>query len=268
MKRQRSDESEVLIDTHAHLDLYDPKDLDGIHQRAEENGVERIITIGTDLPSCLTTLELIGRYPPVFGAVGFHPHEAKTIETDGLSQLKEWAKHPKVKAIGEIGLDYYRDYSPRKRQQEAFKAQIEIASELGLPVIIHNRDADQDTLKLLKKSGLPGERVLFHCFSGDVQMAKELAKIGCYLSIAGPVTFKNAKKTVEVVKAASLKKLMLETDCPYLAPQPYRGRPNEPGYLPLIAEKVAEIKGISVEDVASVTTSNAEVFFALSSEYG
>lgn len=256
----------MLIDTHAHLDMYNPGELDEVLLRAEQNGVGIILTIGTDLPSCLTTLELIEKNPQLYGAVGFHPHEAKHVKPDHLNQLKEWAKHTKIKAIGEIGLDYYRDYSPREKQQEIFRAQLDITRELELPVIIHNRDASPDTLKILKESGFPGGRVVFHCFSGDLWLADELLAMGCYISIAGPVTYKNAVKTVEVAGVVPLEKLLLETDCPYLTPHPHRGQTNEPGYLPLVAEKVAEIKGLSAEQVASATTANAGRFFQLQIE--
>lgn len=253
----------MLIDTHAHLDMYGQHELDGILKRARENDVGTVITIGTDLPSCLITLELVDKHPDVFGAVGFHPHEARDVTADHLNQLQEWVKHPKIKAVGEIGLDYYRDYSPRKKQQAVFAAQIEIAGQLNLPIIIHNRDASADTVRILKQSGISGEKVVFHCFSGEVSLTEKLLAMGCYLSIAGPVTFANVRKTAEVVKAAPLKKMMLETDCPYLAPHPHRGQPNEPSYLPLIAEKVAEIKSFPLEEVAKTTTANARCFFSL-----
>ena len=229
---------------------------------AAEKKVTKMVNIGIDLESSKIALEFASRYEGVYAAIGFHPHESKFLDEENLKELEKLAKKDKLVAIGETGLDYYWKHSNLACQMEAFKKQINLARKLNLPLIIHDREAHQDALKILAEEA-KGLKILLHCFSGDLDMAKVCIERGYYLGIGGVVTFSNAIKLRTVVKEVSLEKLVLETDSPYLAPHPFRGKPNEPKYIPLIAEKIAEIKGISLEKVAKITSKTAQEFFEI-----
>ena len=252
----------ILIDTHAHLNLMGENPEEVIHE-CSAAGVRKIITVGINLDSCRDSIELAERFEGVYAALGVHPHEASSLNDKGVEELRELASHTKVVAIGETGLDFYRDLSPRSEQERAFESHIELSRELGLPLIIHDREAHVKTLEILRGAGLDREKMIMHCFSGGPAMALECMGLGCYISIAGPVTFLNAPRLHEVITEVPLEFLLLETDSPYLSPHPYRGKPNSPARLPLIAEAVARIKGTSLKEVAEKTSSNAIRLFNL-----
>ncbi|WP_053954862.1 TatD family hydrolase [Inediibacterium massiliense] len=252
----------MLFDSHAHLD--DPrfdKDRDEIIKRAQENGISYIVNPGSDFETSVRSIEMAKEYDMVYAAVGVHPHDVKDMDEITLSLLKGLSKKPKVVAIGEIGLDYHYDHSPRDLQREWFRRQIHLAKEVKLPIIIHDREANDDVLRILKEEEAFETGVVLHCYSGSAELARQYIKLGAYISIAGPVTFNNARKTVEVVESIPLEYLFVETDSPYLTPVPYRGKRNEMSYVKYVAEKVANIKGISIEEVAHQTTENAKKFF-------
>ncbi len=252
----------MLFDSHAHLDSskFDG-DRDVIIKRAKESGVSYIMNPGADYESSINAVKLAEKYDFIYAAVGIHPHDAKSMDDMMLSLIKAMARKPKVKAIGEIGLDYHYDFSPRDVQQHWFRKQLQLAKELKMPVIIHDRDANQDVLDILKEENSFETGVLMHCYSGSAELARQYIKLGAYLSIAGPVTFKNARKTVEVVEAIDLDRLLIETDAPYLTPHPYRGKRNESTYVKYVCEKIAEIKGLTYEEVALQTAANAKKYF-------
>lgn len=248
-----------LVDTHTHLN--DDKFADDVPDavaRARAAGVRRCINMGDTLASSKKAVELAHAYEGLFAGVGIHPEEARELTADDDAQLAKWAEDEKVVCIGEIGLDYYwvKDEPTRELQRRIFIHQLDLARQLHLPVCIHDRDAHADTLAILKKEG-QGIPTVLHCYSGSVEMALELCRRGWYIGVDGPVTFKNAKRNVRVVQAVPLEQLLLETDAPYMAPEPVRGTRNEPANIPYIARKVADIKGISVEEIARVTTANA-----------
>ena len=252
-----------LVDTHTHLE--DPQfdsDRPAVLQRAAEAGVAWMVDVGADLASSRRAVALAAAQPHVWAAVGVHPHEAATVTPAALAELRALADNPRVVAIGEIGLDYYRDLSPRPQQQDAFVAQLALARELGLPVIVHSRDAHQETLAILRRAG-GGLRGVMHCFSGDLAIAGDILDLELYIGIAGPVTYPKARVLAEVARQLPLERLLLETDCPYLAPQAHRGRRNEPAYVRLIAERVAEMRGLSVEEIGQATSENACALFGV-----
>jgi len=254
----------MLIDTHAHLD--GPKfdqDREIMMSRAKEAGVKTIINVGFDMPSCQRSIKLAEAYPTVYAAVGIHPHDAQAVTEEDYLQIEKWAKHPKVVALGEIGLDYYRDLSPRDIQERVFRRQLALARHTEKPIIIHNRDAHGDIMTILREEyhDIPGG--VFHCYAGSLEMAREIIKMGLYISIAGPVTFQNSRRLWEVVEKIPLEWLLIETDAPYLTPEPYRGQRNESGYVRYVAEKVAELKGVAFEKVAAITSENARRLFHL-----
>jgi len=260
----------ALIDTHTHLhDAKFDADRDAVIQRMREAGVVAAVTIGTDLPASRAAVELASRHPDIWASVGVDPHEAAGFTADTLAALRELAQSPHVVAIGEIGLDYYWDKAPRPVQARVFEQQLALALELELPVVIHNREAHADTLRMLRDwaSDHPwrGQRPLgvLHCFSGDVTMALEAAELGFLISLAGPVTFKNAKKPVAVAREVPLDALVVETDAPYLSPHPHRGQRNEPARVRLVAAHIAEIRDLSFTAVAQATTANARRLFGL-----
>lgn len=254
----------MLFDSHAHLDASQfDKDRSQVIERARENGVAFIMNPGADYASSVAALELAKTYDFIYAAVGVHPHDAETVTPDLMKKLEELARHEKVRAIGEIGLDYYRDLSPRSIQKTVFREQIQLAKRLGLPIIIHDRDANQDVLELLKLESAFDTGVLMHCFSGSHELAVQYVKLGAFISIAGPVTFKNARKTVEVVERIGLDRLMIETDAPYLTPEPNRGKRNEPAYVRHTCSKIASILNVSEESVAQKTLENAKIFFSI-----
>lgn len=248
-----------LVDTHAHLDdRAFSADLEAVIQRAQAAGVTRIITVGTDVPSSRAAVSLAERYAMVYAAVGVHPHEAKTFTEGALKDLKALTAHPKVVAIGETGLDFYRNISPKEAQLRAFHAHLQLAQELGLPVIVHDREAHAETIRELteaaKGNGLLG---VLHCFSGDPAVAQAAVDLGFYISIAGPITYNKAGNLSAVARILPIDRLLLETDCPYLPPVPYRGRRNEPAYVTYVAQAVAQVRDLSLTQIAAATTENA-----------
>ncbi|MCK9223350.1 MAG: TatD family hydrolase [Limnochordia bacterium] len=254
----------MLIDSHAHLDNERFEgEQEEVIARAQQVGVSIIINVGWDLPSSKQAIESAAKYPGIYAAIGVHPHDASSLNNDVIKEFVALAEHPKVIAIGEIGLDYYYDLSPREQQMEAFCQQLDLAGQLRLPVIIHNRDAHEDTQQILKgyKGKLAGG--VMHCFSGSVEMATTMLDYGLYLGFGGPITFKNAVRPPEVVRYTPLERMLIETDCPYLTPVPHRGKRNEPAYVFYVAEKVAQLKGLDVAEVAVATTSNARALFNL-----
>jgi TatD DNase family protein len=261
----------TLIDTHAHLDFPNfDGDRDAVVQRALAAGVAAIVNVGTDPASSRRAVELATEYDAVYAAVGMHPHDAKRLDGAALAELRELAQRPKVVAIGEIGLDFYRDRSPRDVQRRAFRAQLAWAAKLGKPVIIHDRDAHDEIMDTLAGwaadldgSSLRGRLGVLHTFSGDLAMARRAIDLGFYISISGPVTYRNARQLPGIVQALPLDRLLVETDCPFLTPHPHRGKRNEPTYVRLVAERMAEVRGNSFEDLARATTANAQRLFGL-----
>ena len=251
----------MYIDTHAHLYYDDLKNqLGDVVKRAEAAGVTQIICVGTDLPSSETSISIAEKYNTVFATVGVHPHDAKDTPDDYLRQLRDLASHSKVVAMGEMGLDYFRDFSPRNVQKEVFLSQLALAQELDLPVVIHNRDADEDILKILEEVRF--KRSVLHCFSSDTEMARRAVSLGCLLSFTGNVTF-GKNHTEAVLSAIPMDRIMLETDCPFMTPVPNRGKLNEPANILHIAQRIAKVKRIDVSEVAESTTSTAHFFFDL-----
>jgi TatD DNase family protein len=254
----------MLIDTHAHLDFPEfAGDLNGVLMRAADNGVTRIVTIGIDVASSSRAVELAQSLPQVFATVGIHPHGATVLSDQTLDDLRRLARQRRVVAIGEIGLDYYRDRQPRDIQRQCLRQQLDLAVELGLPVVIHVRSAYPDFMSMIEDyaAALPG--VVLHCFSGDWEVAERALEWGFYLSIPGTVTFAKAEIQQQVVQRMPLERLVLETDAPFLAPVPYRGKSNEPSYLLYTAQKVADLRRVPLEAVARQTALNAEQVFDL-----
>jgi len=254
----------MIFDSHAHLDdnRYD-KDRDEVIARAKKAGIDLIMNPGADFASSQRAIELSEKYDIVYAAVGVHPHSAKEMDEIMLSLIEGMTKKDKVKAIGEIGLDYHYDFSPREDQIHWFIEQVRLAKKLNLPVIIHDREAHQDVMDILKKEKAFETGVLMHCFSGSAELARQYVKLGSYISIAGPVTFKNSRKLAEVVEATPLDRLLIETDSPYLTPMPFRGQRNESFNVKFVGEKIAQIKGISKEDVFKATYENAKEYFGI-----
>jgi TatD DNase family protein len=252
----------MLFDTHVHLnaDQYE-EDLEEVIQRAKEAGVTNMVCVGFDRQTINKAMELAEKYDFIYACVGWHPVDAIDMKEEDLVWIEELAAHPKVVAIGEMGLDYHWDKSPKEIQKEVFRKQIQLAKKVKLPIVIHNREATADIVEILQEERAAEVGGIMHCFSGSPEVAVECLKMNFYISLGGPVTFKNAKKPKEVAAVIPLEKLLIETDCPYLAPHPYRGKRNEPGYVRLVAEQIAEIKGISLEEVAAVTTANAKKLF-------
>jgi TatD DNase family protein len=254
----------MLFDTHVHLNAEQYKeDLEEVINRALNEGVSQMVVVGFDRPTIEKAMELVEKYDFLYASVGWHPVDAIDMKDEDLLWIEELASHPKVVAIGEMGLDYYWDKSPKNIQKEVFRRQIQLAKKVKLPIIIHNRDATADIVEILKEEGAKEVGGIMHCFSGSPETAKECVEMNFYISLGGPVTFKNAKKPKEVAEAIPLEKLLIETDCPYLAPHPYRGKRNEPSYVKLVAEQIAELKGISFEEVAEATTDNAKKIFGI-----
>ena len=254
-----------LVDTHTHLnDAKFVEDCEFVIARAREAGVTRMINMGDTLVSSERAVTLAEAHEGLYAGVGIHPEEAFEMTAREDDILAAWAAKPEVVAIGEIGLDYYWEKDPDKRrlQQRIFIRQLDLARQLHLPVCIHDRDAHGDTLAILKREGR-GIRGVLHCYSGSLETARELLKLGWYLGIDGPLTFKNAAKLPEIVRAMPLERLLVETDAPYMAPVPLRGKRNEPSFVRFVAAKVAELRGLSLEEVARVTTRNAENLYTL-----
>lgn len=252
----------MYFDTHAHYDSskFDA-DRDAVLRALPESGVTLVVDPGDNAERSRRAVELAQQYPHVYAAVGWHPEEAENWDENSLPAIRELAKQPKVCAIGEIGLDYYWDTTYRERQKEMFRAQIELALELDLPVIVHDREAHGDSLEIVRD--YPELRGVFHCFSGSVEMAQELLRRGWYLGFDGPITYKNAARAPEVIRICPMERILLETDSPYLAPVPNRGKRNDSRNLPYIAATVARIKDMPVEAVAAQTMENGKKLFGI-----
>lgn len=253
----------MFYDTHAHYDdgRFD-SDRETLLPELYRQGIGLINTIGTDIPSSRASIALAEQYPFIYAAVGGWPGNVGNMTEQDLEEYRAMASHEKVVAIGEIGLDYYYDDVPREIQKHWFDRQMALAEELSMPVVVHDRDAHGDCMDMVRKwaGRVTG---VFHCFSGSAEMAAELTKLGWYVSFTGVVTFKNARRALEAVAAVPMDRIMIETDAPYMAPVPYRGRRNHSGYVPLVAEKIAEVKGMTLEEVAKITTENGKRFFRI-----
>lgn len=248
----------MLVDSHCHLDFPDfAEELDTVVQRARDHGIGLMLTINTHLTRFERVLAVAERFPEVYCTVGIHPHEAGTEPAAELERLVELSAHPKVVGFGETGLDYYYDKSPRERQRDSFRVHIAAARQTGLPVIVHTRDADDDTAAILaEEMGKGAFTGLVHCFSSGPELAEKAVNLGMFISISGIVTFKKAEALQETVRGIPLDRLLVETDCPYLAPIPYRGKRNEPAYVAHTAAKVAELKGVGMGALEQATTGN------------
>lgn len=254
----------MLFDTHAHLnDEKFAEDREQVIARARENGVGTIVNVGFNRETIPSTLSLAETYDFIYAAIGWHPHDAKDMTDEDLNWIEQLSRHEKVVAIGEIGLDYYWDNSPREIQAQVFRKQIALARHLKLPIIIHDREAHQDIVNILKEEKAEEVGGIMHCFSGSWEMAKQCLDMNFYISFGGPLTFKNAKKPKEVAEQVPPDRLLIETDCPYLTPEPYRGKRNESGYVRYVAEAMAQIKGLEFEELAAITTGNAKTLFGI-----
>jgi TatD DNase family protein len=253
----------MLFDSHAHLDdkRFDD-DREQVIQRAAAAGLVGILNAGACMESSARSVALAGKHELVYAAVGIHPHDAKEAKAGDYEQLADWCLAPKVVAIGEIGLDYYYDLSPREVQQQVFRRQIDVARQLKKPIIIHDRDAHGDVLAMIKKEA-KGMSGVLHCFSGSLEMATEVIKLGFYVSFAGPVTYAKDGKLKEVAARIPLERLLVETDCPYLTPQPYRGRRNEPAHVRFTAAEVAQVRGMEPAALAAAGTANTQRLFGV-----
>ena len=258
----------MLFDTHAHYDdaRFDA-DRDALLRAMPENGVGLILNPGCDVETSRKALSYAQTYPHVYAAVGYHPENIEGLSdeavADGLREIEAMAADPRVRAIGEIGLDYYwvKDPAERKRQQEVFRAQMRMAGRLGLPVIVHDREAHLDCLTIAEQ--YPNVRGVFHCYSGSAEFAQRLLDLGWYISFTGVITFKNAKKALDVIRMMPMDRIMVETDAPYMAPEPYRGKRNSSLYVHRMAETIAEVKGLPVEEVVRMTTENGKRLFGI-----
>lgn len=253
----------LLYDTHAHLD--DPKfdgDRDEVIEKIKNSPVGLVNNIGADIKTSKASIALAEKYDFIYAVCGIHPSETENLLEEDMQTLYEMSKHKKVKAIGEIGLDYHYENSPAKEIQRFwFERQLSLAKEVQLPVVIHDRESKGEGLEILKKSGI--KKGVVHCFSGSAETAVELLKLGFYISFTGVVTFKNARKALEALKSIPIERLFIETDCPYMAPEPFRGTRNDSTNVIKIAEKYAEIKNMSLEKIAEITTKNAKSFFGV-----
>lgn len=252
----------MLFDSHCHLtaEQFDA-DREAVIRRAVDAGVTRMLTLATDVASSRAAIALAERFEGVYAAIGIHPESARTASLEDLEIIRELAAHPKVAAIGEIGLDYYWDRTTVEVQQTFFEKQLRLAAELDLPVAIHDREAHDKIMATLKQRQGIRVRGVLHAFSGSVEMAQDAFALGFVISLGGPVTFKNNRHAPDLVRAVPLEKILIETDSPYLAPHPYRGKRNEPAHVKLVAERIAELKGISTAQVATQTTNNAQQLF-------
>lgn len=247
----------MIFDTHAHLnDERFDEDRDAVIRSCFDENVGLIVNIGCCLESSYDSVALAKQYPGVYAAVGVHPHSADEMTQEAFEEIKTLSREEKVCAIGEIGLDYYYDNSERECQKYWFERQLAYAAQIGMPVVIHNRDAHKDCLDILHKFDLKQSGGVVHCFSGSVEMAREVVKMGLYISVGGALTFKNAVRNKQVVADIPLERILLETDCPYLTPEPFRGKRNDPRKTALVAQAVADIKNISVDEVIRTTMQN------------
>lgn len=252
----------MLFDTHAHLNADQFKeDIDEVINRAKDTGVSNIVVVGFDEKTIEGAIELAETYDFIYAAVGWHPVDAVDMTNNHLIWLEELAAHPKVVALGEMGLDYYWDKSPKEVQKEVFRKQIQLAKKVKLPIIIHNRDAHEDIVTILEEEDAKEIGGIMHCFASSLEIAEKCLEMNFYISFGGPVTFKNAKRPKEVAKEIPLDRLLIETDCPYLTPHPFRGKRNEPSYVKLVAETIAELKGITYDKLIEATNENAKRIF-------
>ena len=252
----------MLFDTHAHLN--DPafdEDREALMAGLAQKGIGLVMNAGCSLQSSKDIIKMAERYPWLYASVGSHPDSADEVNEEVIEQYRQLCCHEKVKAIGEIGLDYYYEDIPREIQKNAFRMQMALANELDMPVIIHEREAHDDGMRIVKE--FPKVKGVFHCYSGSAEMARQLVNMGWYIGFTGVLTFKNARKAVETAASIPLDRIVLETDCPFMAPEPYRGKRNDPGYLPKMAEKLAEIRGISLEEAIAATTENAKRLYRI-----
>ncbi len=250
-----------IFDSHAHYDddRFSP-DRDELLNKVFDSGVVGIVNCGSDLKSSITSLNLATKYENIYAAAGIHPHEAESAGKSDLLMITDLLNDKKCVAVGEIGLDYHYDFSPRDIQKQIFEEQLKIAKEKDLPVIIHDREAHEDTMELLKKYKPRG---VVHCFSGSAEMAKEVVKLGMYIGLGGAVTFKNAKKPISVASVVPEDRLLIETDCPYMAPVPHRGERNDSSLIPFVAEVIASVRGITAQQVLDITYKNAKDLFQI-----
>ena len=253
-----------LFDTHAHYDdRAFREDRDALVSALPQHGVELVVCPGCNLTSSQDCVRLAMKYPHVYAAVGVHPSDAHEVPAGWVAALEALAHNPRVRAIGEIGLDYYwKDNPPRALQQNVFRRQLELAQSLRLPVIVHDREAHQDCLSIVREH--PQVTGVYHCYSGSLEDAKVLVKLGWMLSFTGVITYKNARKALEVIDWLPMDRIMIETDSPYLTPEPFRGKRNDSGYVHLVAEAIAQVKGVPPEEVAAVTLENGRRFFGIS----
>lgn len=254
----------ALVDSHAHLDFkHFDRDRDDMLRRAETHGIKLIINVGVNPATSRESILLSEKYPMIYAAVGIHPHYVAQAPDGYIEKLREMARHPKVVALGEMGLDYYRDRSPRWQQWDVFSQQLRLAREIDLPIIIHSRDAHAETGALLKEEGIPAAGGVMHCFSGDLELAEEMMELGLYISIAGPVTYPRSKELKKVAANIPADRLLVETDAPYLPPAPWRGKRNEPAYTTYTLEEIAKLRNVAAEDLGKICLDNARRLFSL-----
>ena len=253
----------ILFDTHAHLnDEAFNDDREALLAGLQDKGIALVMNAGCSLEASREVVEMAGQYPWLYAAVGSHPDAADEVDEAVLEEYRRLCKlNPKIKAIGEIGLDYHYEDIPREIQQRAFRLQMELAQELDLPVIVHERDAHEDGMAIVRE--FPTVKGVFHCYSGSAEMARQLVDMGWYIGFTGVLTFKNARKAVETAVSIPLERIVLETDCPYMAPEPFRGKRNDPGYLYRMAEQLAQIRGITPEEAAAITTENGKRLYRI-----
>ena len=250
----------MLIDTHAHLEMLEG--VPDVIQRARNSGVGRILAVSSDLASSRRSVEISGNFPDVYAAVGIHPHEATSLNDEIFAEIENLARAQKVLAVGETGLDYHYMHSPREAQVYSFRRHIEVAKRVRLPLVIHVRDAHEDVLGVLKEENTRGVSGVIHCFTGDYQTAKRYIDEGFYLSFSGVLTFKKAEDIREAARKIPSEMMLVETDSPYLAPIPFRGKRNEPAYVKYVARRIAELRGVSFEEIEEQTTANARNLFS------
>lgn len=254
----------MLIDTHVHLnaDQYD-EDLDVVIERARDAGIEKMVVVGFDRKTIKRTMELIEAYEDIYGVIGWHPVDAVDCTDEDLRWIETLAAHEKIIGIGETGLDYHWDRSPKDVQKEVFKKQIALAKRVGLPIIIHNRESTQDCIQILKEENASEAGGIMHAFSADEKTADEVLDMNFYISLGGPVTFKNAQLPKDIAVHVPLNRLLVETDAPFLTPHPYRGKRNEPAYVKLVAEQIASLRDMSYDEFAKISTDNAKRLFSI-----
>lgn len=255
----------MLFDTHTHINAEDyQEDFQEMLKRAEEADVREMIVVGFDQPTITRAMEIVKHHDNFYAAIGWHPVDAIDMTDKDLEWIRELAAHPKVVALGEMGLDYHWDKSPKDIQQDVFRRQIRLAKEVKLPIVIHNREATQDIIKILREEHAEDVGGVMHCFSDDWEAAAACLELNFHIGIGGPVTFKNAQLPKDVASRVPIERLLIETDCPYLSPHPFRGKRNEPARVKLIAEKIAELRDLPYEELAKKTSDNAKQLFRLS----